>query len=163
MLSPSTIPSRTHPPAQHAPALRPPTPLPLDALGRQDLTPRAKDSLVSFGERLSTRLFAAYLCARGVPAKQYDAYQIGVTTNDNFVNAEVGVGLSCWGVRCPGTQRAAAGPRLNPICEGWRLAGELLVYPLEHCRDPLRPAATRPHPFPVAPTPPRRPARSTTS
>ena len=39
---------------------------------------------------LSTRLFAAYLCARGVPAKQYDAYQIGVTTNDNFVNAEVG-------------------------------------------------------------------------
>jgi aspartokinase len=27
----------------------------------QDLTPRAKDSLVSFGERLSTRLFAAFL------------------------------------------------------------------------------------------------------
>lgn len=35
----------------------------------QDLTPRAKDSLVSFGERLSTRLFAAFLnqqvCGRG--------------------------------------------------------------------------------------------------
>lgn len=27
----------------------------------QDLTLRAKDSLVSFGERLSTRLFAAFL------------------------------------------------------------------------------------------------------
>lgn len=27
----------------------------------QDLTPRAKDSLVSFGERLSTRIFASYL------------------------------------------------------------------------------------------------------
>ena len=27
----------------------------------QDLTPRAKDSLVSFGERLSSRLFAAFL------------------------------------------------------------------------------------------------------
>lgn len=27
----------------------------------QDLTARAKDSLVSFGERLSTRIFAAYL------------------------------------------------------------------------------------------------------
>lgn len=27
----------------------------------QDLTNRAKDSLVSFGERLSTRLFAAFL------------------------------------------------------------------------------------------------------
>lgn len=68
---------------------------------RQDLTPRAKDSLVSFGERLSTRLFAAYLCARGVPAKQYDAYQIGVTTNDNFVNAEVGAR--------PAGERAGAG------------------------------------------------------
>ena len=30
----------------------------------QDLTTRAKDSLVSFGERLSTRLFAALLTAR---------------------------------------------------------------------------------------------------
>lgn len=56
----------------------------------QDLTPRAKDSLVSFGERLSTRLFAAYLNAQGVPACQHDAFDIGVTTNDNFVNAEVG-------------------------------------------------------------------------
>ena len=27
----------------------------------QELTPRAQDSLVSFGERLSTRLFASYL------------------------------------------------------------------------------------------------------
>jgi aspartokinase len=27
----------------------------------QDLTPRAKDSLVSFGERLSTRIFASFL------------------------------------------------------------------------------------------------------
>lgn len=60
----------------------------------QDLTPRAKDSLVSFGERLSTRLFAAYLNAQGIAAKQYDAYAIGVTTNDNFVNAEVRCG--CW-------------------------------------------------------------------
>lgn len=49
---------------------------------------------MSFGERLSTRLFAAYLNAQGIKAKQYDAYAIGVTTNDNFVNAEVRCG--CW-------------------------------------------------------------------
>lgn len=55
----------------------------------QDLTPRAKDSLVSFGERLSTRLFAAFLNAHGVAAKQYDAYKIGVITNDVFTNADV--------------------------------------------------------------------------
>ena len=55
----------------------------------QDLTPRAKDSLVSFGERLSTRLFSAYLRASGVPSSQYDAPEIGVITNDNFTNADV--------------------------------------------------------------------------
>ncbi|PRW57458.1 Aspartokinase chloroplastic [Chlorella sorokiniana] len=60
----------------------------------QDLTPRAKDSLVSFGERLSTRLFAAFLNAQGIKAKQYDAYAIGVTTSDNFVNAEVNYQLT---------------------------------------------------------------------
>ena len=30
----------------------------------QEVTPRAQDSLVSFGERLSTRLFAAFLNAQ---------------------------------------------------------------------------------------------------
>jgi len=55
----------------------------------QDLTPRARDSLVSFGERLSTRLFAAYLRANGVPARQYDAFSIGITTNDDFTKADV--------------------------------------------------------------------------
>lgn len=55
----------------------------------QDLTPRAKDSLVSFGERLSTRIFASFLRTRGVPAKQYDAWDLGVTTTDDFTNAEV--------------------------------------------------------------------------
>lgn len=55
----------------------------------QEMTPRAKDSLVSFGERLSTRLFAAFLRSRGVPAQQYDAFEIGVITNDNFTAADV--------------------------------------------------------------------------
>lgn len=42
-------------------------------LPSQDLTPRAKDSLVSFGERLSTRIFASYLrvqVGRGVTAER---------------------------------------------------------------------------------------------
>ncbi|EFN54755.1 hypothetical protein CHLNCDRAFT_134660 [Chlorella variabilis] len=65
----------------------------------QDLTPRAKDSLVSFGERLSTRLFAAYLNAQGVAARQYDAFDLGVITNDNFVNAEVNYELTLPAVR----------------------------------------------------------------
>ncbi|GAB4818727.1 hypothetical protein N2152v2_005773 [Parachlorella kessleri] len=60
----------------------------------QDLTPRAKDSLVSFGERLSSRLFAAFLNQQGVSAQQMDAYDIGVITNDNFSNADVNYELS---------------------------------------------------------------------
>ncbi|GIL62599.1 hypothetical protein Vafri_16782 [Volvox africanus] len=55
----------------------------------QDLTPRAKDSLVSFGERLATRIFASYLRAQGVPARQHDAWDLGLTTTDDFNNADV--------------------------------------------------------------------------
>lgn len=55
----------------------------------QELTPRARDALVSFGERLSTRIFAALLNKLGVKARQFDAFKIGVITNDNFTNSEV--------------------------------------------------------------------------
>ncbi|KXZ46967.1 hypothetical protein GPECTOR_39g461 [Gonium pectorale] len=55
----------------------------------QDLTPRAKDSLVSFGERLSTRIFASYMRVQGVPARQHDAWELGLTTTDDFTNADV--------------------------------------------------------------------------
>ena len=55
----------------------------------QDLTHRAKDSLVSFGERLSTRIFASYLRTLNIPARQHDAHSIGMTTTDDFTNADV--------------------------------------------------------------------------
>ncbi|KAK9865888.1 hypothetical protein WJX84_003087 [Apatococcus fuscideae] len=55
----------------------------------QDLTPRALDSLASFGERLSTRMFAAFLRAEGLLAQQYDAWDLGLTSTDDFTNADV--------------------------------------------------------------------------
>ena len=55
----------------------------------QDLTPRALDSLASFGERLSTRMFAAFLRAEGLAAQQYDAWDLGLTSTDDFTNADV--------------------------------------------------------------------------
>lgn len=58
-------------------------------LALQELTPRAQDSLVSFGERLSTRVFAAFLRSQGIAANQHDAFSIGMTTTDDFQNAEV--------------------------------------------------------------------------
>lgn len=50
---------------------------------------RARDSLVSYGERMSSRIVAGALEARGVPAVALDAFRIGVTTNDEFGNAVV--------------------------------------------------------------------------
>ena len=84
----------------------------------QDLTPRAKDSLVSFGERLSTRLFAAFLRAHGVPARQYDAFSIGVITNDNFTNAEVDYKATLPAVQAALTRRPGQ-PAELPVVTGF--------------------------------------------
>lgn len=66
----------------------------------QDLTPRAKDSLVSFGERMSTRIFASFLRVNGVPARQHDAAEIGVVTSDDFGNADILYDQTLSKVRC---------------------------------------------------------------
>ncbi|KAJ6319651.1 hypothetical protein OIU78_015127 [Salix suchowensis] len=42
----------------------------------KELTPRTKDYLVSFGECMSTRIFAAYMNKIGAKARQYDAFEI---------------------------------------------------------------------------------------
>lgn len=55
----------------------------------KELTPRTKDYLVSFGECMSTRIFAAYLNKIGVKARQYDAFDIGFITTDDFTNADI--------------------------------------------------------------------------
>ena len=56
----------------------------------QELTPRTSANLVSFGERLSTRIFAAFLTAQGVPAAQYDSFgQLGVVTTEDFGNGDI--------------------------------------------------------------------------
>ncbi|RCV28878.1 hypothetical protein SEVIR_5G444800v4 [Setaria viridis] len=55
----------------------------------KELTLRTRDYLVSFGECMSTRIFAAYLNKIGVKARQYDAFDIGFITTDDFGNADV--------------------------------------------------------------------------
>jgi len=84
----------------------------------QDLTPRAKDSLVSFGERLSTRIFASYLRSLGVGAKQVDAFAIGLTTSDEFSNAEVVYEESLPRIR-ESLTRKAGDPHDVPIVTGF--------------------------------------------
>lgn len=55
----------------------------------KELTLRTKDYLVSFGECMSTRIFAAYLNKIGAKARQYDAFDIGFITTDDFTNADI--------------------------------------------------------------------------
>ena len=55
----------------------------------QDLPPRAKDRLVSFGEVLSTTIFDGYLRSLGLRSKQINAFEAGLVTDDKFTRAEV--------------------------------------------------------------------------
>ncbi|WOL17971.1 hypothetical protein Cni_G26764 [Canna indica] len=55
----------------------------------KELTLRTRDYLVSFGECMSTRIFAANLNKIGVKARQYDAFDIGFITTDDFTNADI--------------------------------------------------------------------------
>lgn len=55
----------------------------------KELTARTRDYVVSFGERMSTRIFAAYLNKIGAKARQYDAFDIGFITTDDFTNADI--------------------------------------------------------------------------
>lgn len=53
----------------------------------RELTPRTQDRLVGYGERLSTRLIAAAFTKEGLPARQVDAPEAGLITDDRFGSA----------------------------------------------------------------------------
>jgi len=55
----------------------------------KELTPRTKDYLVSFGERLSVRIAAAHLKAIGLNARAFDAWELGFLSDSNYTSAEL--------------------------------------------------------------------------
>ncbi len=55
----------------------------------KELTPRQKDYLVSFGERISVRIFSAYLNMIGIKAKFFDGWKAGFVTDSNAQNASI--------------------------------------------------------------------------
>ena len=55
----------------------------------KELTPRSSDYLVSFGERLSVRMMAAYLNSQGIPAKHCDAWDAGFVSDSNYTSADL--------------------------------------------------------------------------
>jgi len=54
-----------------------------------ELSPRSRDYILSFGERLSARLVAAALNKAGIPATAVDAFDIGVRTDSHFGRAQL--------------------------------------------------------------------------
>jgi len=55
----------------------------------QELSPKSLDQLVSYGERCSVRIVAARLNQLGVPAQAFDAWDVGVFTDDNYGDAKL--------------------------------------------------------------------------
>jgi aspartate kinase len=55
----------------------------------RELTPRTKDYVVSFGERLAVRLAAAYFDSLGMNARAFDSWELGFVSNSNFTAAEL--------------------------------------------------------------------------
>ena len=53
----------------------------------KEVTPRVRDYALSFGERLSTRIFWGALVDQGLKAEYLRGWEAGILTNDNFGNA----------------------------------------------------------------------------
>ncbi|MBI3272370.1 MAG: aspartate kinase [Planctomycetes bacterium] len=52
-----------------------------------ELTPRSRDFVLSFGERLSTPILAGALAARGLPARAFTGKEAGILTDSRFGEA----------------------------------------------------------------------------
>ena len=55
----------------------------------RELTPRTKDYLVSFGERLSVRIAAAYFKSIRMNARAFDSWEVGFFSDSNYTQAEL--------------------------------------------------------------------------
>ena len=55
----------------------------------RELTPRTKDYLVSFGERLSVRIAAAYFKSAGINSMAFDAWELGFVSTSDYGKGEL--------------------------------------------------------------------------
>lgn len=55
----------------------------------REVTPRSKDYLVSFGERLSVRIMSAYLSQIGTRSEFRDAWDVGFISDSNYTSADL--------------------------------------------------------------------------
>ena len=81
-----------------------------------EATPRICDSIVSFGERLSSRVISAVMQANGLPVRQYDSSQF-IITDSNFQDAD-----PLWdntGARITEGLRPVVGGGITPLITGF--------------------------------------------
>ncbi len=55
----------------------------------RELTPRTSDYVASFGERMSSKIVAAFARKLGLDVRAFNAYDLGMVTNDSFGSAEI--------------------------------------------------------------------------
>jgi len=55
---------------------------------QKKFSPETVDMISCYGERFSVRILAEYLRSSGIVARAYDAWEIGMITNDDFGNSE---------------------------------------------------------------------------
>jgi aspartate kinase len=83
----------------------------------EELTPRTRDLVLSFGERLSAQVVAAHLQDRGVPSEAVESEQVGVVTDEYYGNATALL------KECRARIPEALGPRLKagltPVVTGF--------------------------------------------
>ncbi|MBW3582375.1 MAG: aspartate kinase [Euryarchaeota archaeon] len=53
----------------------------------EELTPKARDFAVSFGERLAAPILSATIADRGIDSRAFDAEQVGILTDGSYGNA----------------------------------------------------------------------------
>ncbi|MDR2369885.1 MAG: aspartate kinase, partial [Treponema sp.] len=82
----------------------------------RELTGRTRDYLVSFGERLSVRIMAAWLRACGIAAAALDAWDAGFRSDSNFGAAEAAE--ECWDL-VPRAVIPFAGSGTVPVITGF--------------------------------------------
>jgi aspartate kinase len=82
----------------------------------KELSDKTRDYLVSFGERLSVRLVAAYLDSAGVKARAMDAWDAGLLSDSNFSAAELDE--DSWN-RVPGALNPLMDEGVLPVITGF--------------------------------------------
>jgi aspartate kinase len=82
----------------------------------RELTERTRDYLVSFGERLSVRIAAAYFNAIRIRAKALDAWDAGIRSDSRFSAAEPDA--ACW-EQIPGVLKPLTAEGVVPVVTGF--------------------------------------------